>query len=298
MLNLFLDLVALLALLVALFLGYLRWVRPRQSTLGVQSTGLMLLLVTTFMGGLLGAPFWWLDLAPSFAWDLPPLASRMLGAAALSFAVVSLLALRAPRRGPVRLVLVLLVVYLAPLVVAALLWHRDRFDYAAPITYGFFLIAGSMTIASLWYWLRQPICMPDLALPGPPSAAATLWLCALGAVAGLWGLALFVTDKGPLPFIWAWPGDLLSSRLIGVMLVALAIGALISVREAATARLMLWMSLTYGAGLALASLLNMVNGRPVRMSYVVVFGLAALGSGLLLWLERGRMAVRPELAAR
>jgi hypothetical protein len=256
------------------------------------------LLVMTFVGGLLGAPFWWLDLAPSFAWDLPPLASRMLAAAALSFAVVSVIALRSPRRRPVRLVLVLLVVYLAPLVVAALLWHRDRFDFAAPITYGFFAIAGGMTIAALWYSLFQPICMPDLALPGPPSAFVAGWLSVVAGVAGLWGLALFVTDDGPLPLIWAWPGDLLSSRLIGVMLLALAAGAFVSLREAATARMMLWMAMFYGCGLALASLWNVLGGRPVRLSYVLVFGFIALGSAVLLWVERGRIAMRPELAAR
>src|SRR5688500_7683280 len=104
MLNLLLSLIALVMLVTGLFLGYLRWIRPRRDTLGFQSTGLMLLLVTTFMGGLLGSPFWWLDLAPSFAWDLPPLASRMLAAAGLSFAVVSFIALEQPRRRPVRLV--------------------------------------------------------------------------------------------------------------------------------------------------------------------------------------------------
>ena len=82
------------------------------------------------------------------------------------------------------------------------------------------------------------------------------------------------------------------------MLLALSAGALISLREAATARMMLWMSLTYGAGLALASLWNVLAARPVPWSYVVVFGLIALGSAVLLWIERGRIAVRPELAAR
>ncbi len=295
MVNLFLNLVALGALLIGLALGYIRWVRPRQATLGFQSTGLMLLLVTTFMGGLLGAPFWWLDLRPSFAWDLPPLASRMLAAAALSFAVVSCMALEAPRRRPVRLVLVLLVVYLAPLVAAALLWHRDRFDLAAPITYGFFIIAGGMTLAAVWYSLRQPIVAPDLALRGDPSAPVAVWLCLVAGVAGLWGLALFVTDSGPLAFIWAWPGDLLSSRLIGVMLLALAVAALLSLREASTARMVLWLGFTYGAGLALASLWGALARQPVRLSYVVVFGLVALGSAVLLWLERGRLPVAPSL---
>ncbi len=293
MLNVLLNLIALFALLTGIVLGYLRWIRPRQRTLGFQSTGLMLLLVTTLMGGLLGSPFWWLDLAPSFPWDLPPLASRMLAAAALSFAVVSFIALEQPRRRPVRLVLVLLVVYLAPLVVAALLWHRDRFNLAAPITYGFFVIAGGMAVSTLWYCLRQPACAPELALPGRPTPAVVVWLLLIAGVAGLWGLALFVTDSGPSPLIWAWPGDPLSSRLIGVMLLALAAGALVALRETATARMVLWLGVTYGSGLALASLWNVLGGRPVKVSYVVVFGLIALGSSVLLWTNRSRIAARP-----
>jgi hypothetical protein len=62
--------------------------------------------------------------------------------------------------------------------------------------------------------------------------------------------------------------------------------------------MVLWLGLTYGAGLALASLWNVVGGRPVRLSYVLVFGFIALGSALLLWLERGRIAARPELALK
>jgi hypothetical protein len=291
MTNLLLNALALVILLAGMALGYLRWIWPRQGTLGFQATGLMLLLVTTFMGGLLGAPFWWLDLRPSFAWDLPPLASRMLAAAALSFAVVTFIALEQPRRRPVRLVLVLLVVYLAPLVAAALLWHLDRFDFTAPITYGFFAIAAGMTVSALWYGLRQPACAPDLASPARPSMPVVLWLVLVALVAGLWGLALFVTDNGPLPFIWAWPGDLLSSRLIGVMLLALSISALTALRDLSTARMVLWLALTYGTGLALASLWNVFAGRPVRLSYVLVFGLVAVGSAVLLWRERGRIGV-------
>ena len=292
MLNLLLSLIALVLLVTGIFLGYLRWIRPRRGTLGFQSTGLMLLLVTTFMGGLLGSPFWWLDLAPSFAWDLPPLASRMLAAAALSFAVVSFIALEQPRRRPVRLVLILLVVYLAPLVAAAVLWHLDRFNLAAPVTYGFFIIAAGMTVSALWYCLRQPACAPDLALPDGPPPGVITWLLGVAGVTGLWGLALFVSDSGPSPLIWAWPGDPLSSRLIGVMLLALAAGALVGLREMATARMVLWLGVTYGSGLALASLWNVIGGRPVKWSYVVVFGLIALGSAVLLWVNRGRIAPR------
>ena len=35
----------------------------------------------------------------------------------------------------------------------------------------------------------------------------------------------WVTDSGPVPFVWVWPGDLLTSRLIGVMLLTIAVGA-------------------------------------------------------------------------
>lgn len=60
--------------------GYRRWVAPH-TLLDLQGKGLVMLIVLTFMGGLIGSPFWWLDVAQSFAWDLPPLASRMLAAA-------------------------------------------------------------------------------------------------------------------------------------------------------------------------------------------------------------------------
>lgn len=284
MATLLLQLLALVILLVALALGVLRWIRPRAATLNLQSAGLLFLLVTTLMGGLLGSPFWWLDEPRSFAWDLPPLASRMLATAGLAFAVGAFLALEQPRYHRIRLVLVLLLVYLGPLAVAVLLFHRARFYFAAPITYGFFGIAVPMLVASLWYLLRQPrVLHNDDTREPPPRWPVRAWLGLLGLVMLLWGLALFVADAGPLPAVWAWPGDLLSSRLIGVMLLALGAGAWLAARHAGPARLLLAMTVVYGLGVAAANAWNALAGRPVNGAYLAIFALVGLGSlGLLL----------------
>jgi hypothetical protein len=180
----------------------------------------------------------------------------------------------------VRLVLVLLLVYLAPLAAVAVLFHRDRFDFAAPITYGFFTIALALVLGAAWFWLRQPRLLHNDATAGPaPGSLVRAGLALAAALTGAWGLALFVTDRGPSPLVWAWPGDLLSSRLIAVMLLALAAGALFGLRHAAAARPMLAMLGTYGLGLAVASLWNALAGRPVPLGYLAIFG----GLGLVSW---------------
>lgn len=292
MAELALDILALLLLAVAFGLGYWRWIRPRVRGLSLSGTGLLLLLVATLSGGLLGSPFWWLDQKASFAWDLPPLASRMLAAAGLAFAVVAFRALEQPRYPHNRLVLLLLAVYLAPLFVAALLFHRDRFNFHAPITYGFVVIGGSMAAMALWYLWRQPRLMVDLARLRTPANAIRTMLGLLAVICGAWGLALFLTDSGPFSQVWAWPGDLLSGRLIAAMLLAIAAGAWFSRGDSGTARLMLWMTLTYGLGLGAASAWSALDGKPVKLGYLLVFGGIALVSALALTLNR-----QPSLAA-
>ncbi|MCC6191652.1 MAG: hypothetical protein IT318_21705 [Anaerolineales bacterium] len=289
--TLLLQAFGLLLLLAALALGTWRWIRPRAGGLGFQAKGLLFLLVTTLVGGLLGSPFWWIDDARSFAWDLPPLASRMLASAGWAFAVAAFLALEQPRFRRVRLVLILLVVYLGPLAAAALVFHRDRFDFAAPLTYAFLGIAALMLIASLWYLLRQPrVQQNDDAREPPPTLAMRVWLVVVAGAALLWGLALFVTDGGPVRPVWAWPGDLLSSRLIGVMLLAIGVGALAAMRHAGPARMMLAMAATYGLGVVVANAWNLLGARPVNAAYVTFFGLMALGSLGLLALPAPRPA--------
>jgi hypothetical protein len=274
-----LPILGLLVLLAGVYAGYRRWIAPH--TLDIQGRGLMLLLVLTLMGGFIGSFAWWLDDARSFSWDVPALASRMLASAGWSFALMCLLALNRPTYRRVRLVLLLLCVYLLPLVVAGLVFHLDRFNFALPLTYGFFGIAGGMSVATLWYLARQPHILADDA-PTPPSTMVRNWLGLVAVVTGIWGLALFITDSGPLDLIWVWPGDLLSSRLIGVMLLAIAAGCAYSLRYADVSRLMLAMTAAYGLGLAVASLWGVLTNTPIRVSYLVVFGVIFAVSSVLL----------------
>lgn len=289
--DLWLQILGLAFLLAGLGFGYWRWVRPHESRLDLQGHGLLLLVVLTLMGGFVGSPFWWTDQEQSFSWDLPPLASRMLASAGWSFVAACYLALQRPTYRRLRLVLLLLFVYLAPLALAIFLFHLDRFDPGAPITYAFFAIVFIMVGSTAWYLYRQPAILPGNPTDEAPARPATrAWLAGTAAITGLWGLALFVTDQGPLPWIWVWPGDLLSSRLISVMLLAIAAGALYSRRFSDPARLMLAMLAVYSLGLALSSLWNAFLGLPVRPAYLVVFGLIGLGSIALLAMERQWLA--------
>ncbi|HSH02988.1 MAG TPA: hypothetical protein VLL52_10755 [Anaerolineae bacterium] len=284
MINLLLQIFGLLLLLAGLGFGYWRWIKPHESGLGWQEKGLLLLVVLTLMGGFIGSPFWWLDEVRSFSWDLPPLASRMLASAGWAFFVVCWHVLQRPTDRRLRLVMILLAVYLVPLAVAALLFHLDRFDFAAPITYAFFSIVVLMCIGSMWYLWRQPEAFADEPADlEPPAPAVRYWLMGVAAITGLWGLALFVTDNGPSAFIWVWSGDLLTSRLIGVMLVAIAVGSVYSLPARGTVRPMLAMIMTYGLGLAVASMWNGVAGLPIKWSYTIVFGIIFLVSSLFFF---------------
>jgi hypothetical protein len=268
-------------------LGYRRWIRPRRAALTAPALGLLALLVLTCVGGFLGSPFWWLNAPQSFVWELPPLAARMLASAGWTFAVACFFVLERPTPRRVRLALVMLNVYLAPLVVAVLLFHLNRFDFAAPITYGFFTLAGGIVLAAVWYLFRQPIITSDEARDASPSTALMkVWLGLVAAVMAAWGVALFITDNGPLPLIWVWPGDLLTSRLIAVMLWAIAAGAAFALVRADTARLMLGVTLTYGAGVALASAWNALAGKPIQISYFIAFGVLGLVSATGLAIKR------------
>jgi len=70
-----LPILGLLILLAGVYAGYQRRVAPHD--LDLQGKGLLLLIALTFIG--------------SFAWDVPPLASRMLASAGWSLAVVCFL---------------------------------------------------------------------------------------------------------------------------------------------------------------------------------------------------------------
>jgi len=286
--SILVNALGVLLLFVALGLGYWRWISPRRASLDLQSTGLLLLLLLTLAGGLIGAPAWWANQPHAFSWRLPPLAGRMLAAAGWAFVVACAGALETPSRRRVRLILLLLAVYLVPLIPTILLFHLDRFDPRAIITYEFFGLLVVMSTASVWYLVRQPDLADAPSDDQPTDFLLELWLGAIAVLTCLWGLALFVTDSGPSSLIWVWPSDLLTSRLIAVMLLAIAVGAATSVRFASPARLMLAVLLTYGLGVALANLWSDFLGKRISMPYLLVFGVIAVGSAALLVRESVR----------
>ncbi len=264
--------------------GLLRRRHPGRLT-GAQQT-ILLLTLLTLAGGFIGAIPWWLDVSVSFAWDLPPLASRLLASAGWAFALACGLALRHPTRRHLRLIMVMLAVYLTPLALAILLFHLDRFDPAAPITYAFFAIVTTLLLPTLWFcWRPVGIIAETPADQRRPKAVVQGWLGLVALLTGLWGVALFVTHQGPSPLLWLWPQDLLASRLIAVMLLTIAAASLYSLRHATLTRTTLAMTLLYGVGGAAAALWNALAGKPIPLAYVIAFGLLALGA--LLWLLVG-----------
>lgn len=268
-----------------LLVGYIRWISPR-TTLSASARLALSVILLTLVGGLLGGVFWWVDEPGSFSWDLPPLVGRMLAAAAWAFALVCFMALENPTRSSTRLVLWMLFIYLAPIAVAAVAFHLDRFNPAAFITYGFFGTVVLLTTASTFFLLAPPhdITDKDSTSPAadPIKPLVKLWLTFVATITGLWGVCLFVTDIGATKLIWTWPGDLLSSRLIAVMLFTICGGALLSLKSKAEARMMLAVTAVYGAGVTIAGLWNVTVGKPLPIAYIAVFSLLCGGSLLAM----------------
>jgi hypothetical protein len=283
--GLLVQFLGLFALLGLAAWGYRHWISTRQ--IGIQGRGMLLLCVVTLVGGLVGSTGWWIDDPRSFSWDLPPLASRMLASAGWAFGVATLAALHRPVPRRTRLVMLMLAIYLAPLLVSAPLFHLDRFDPTAPITYVFFALVLTMTVGALWYLFEQPVIVPNEPADSlAPTALVGRWLSLVAAVTALWGLALFVTDSGPSSIIWVWPGDLLTSRLIAVMLLTIAVGAAYALRYVDASKVMLGVIAVYGFGVMVANLWNILANKPVIPSYVAAFGIMFLVSATLLTAER------------
>jgi hypothetical protein len=259
-----------------------RWVRPRRARLDLQGRAFLGFVTVASMVGFVGSPFWFLDLEQSFSWDLPPLASRMLAAAGVAFTVACVLTLRAPTPPRARLLLAMIATYMLPLTVAILLFHLDRFDPGAAITYGFFTVVVGVDVATLWFLTRTPVLAePFPADAAPPGSTVSAWLAAIAVVTGLWGLALFVTDLGPIAALWVWPGDLLSSRLIGVMLLTIAVACGLGRSRSDTAAMALTVTITYAIGVIAAGLASVLFARPVPVAYVLAFAVFGIGSAVV-----------------
>jgi hypothetical protein len=278
--------IAIALLLVALALGHLRW---GKSEAGPTGSGWLakFVLISTAVGGLLGAPFWWFDLTPSFAWDLPPVASRMLAAAAFAFGVTGVVVLERPSEARTRLYLKLIAIYLIPLALAVVALHLGRLDFAAPVTYGFFAVVIVLSLGALALLSRSG---GGGAAP-PPSGAVRAWLLVAGIVLGLWGIALFAVPQTPdYPLVFNWAQDPLSSRLIAAMLIAIAAAFLLSRGDAGQARLALVFASVYGVGVVAACLVSALYAKPVPPLYTGAFAIVALASLALLAAGSGRTA--------
>lgn len=270
--------VAVALLIVLLALGFHRWGGRDLGPSGVDAVA-KFVLISTAIGGLLGTPFWWLDLPPSFAWDLPPVASRMLAAAAFAFGLAGILVLERPSEPRTRLYLMLIVIYLLPLAIAVVLLHLDRFDFAAPVTYGFFAVVIVLVVGSLVALARGT---GDAAGAARPDPAVSIWFYVAGILLGLWGIALFLVPTTAFPLIFNWAKDPLTSRLIAAMLFTIAAAFLLSRHDASRARLSLAFAGSYGVGVVAACLMNAASGLPVPPLYAAGFAAVAIVSLLLL----------------
>ena len=165
----------LFALLGLVGWGYRHWIGPRR--VGIQGKGMLLLCVVTLVGGLLGSTGWWIDDPRAFSWDLPPVASRMLASAGWAFGVATMAALQRPVPRRMRLVMLMLSVYLAPLLLTAPC-STSTASTSAPITYAFFALVLAMSVGAIWYLFEQPVIVPD----GPADSLAPRRSSASGSV--------------------------------------------------------------------------------------------------------------------
>lgn len=280
-----------LALLVIGTLAVWRMARSKASPTPAAEGQLALVLFSAMTtGGFLGGLAWWADYPASFAWDLPPLASRLLASAGWAYAAAGLYGLSRPDRAHMRLLAVLLAVYLAPLALAIAGLHLDRFDWQAAITPAFFAIVLPMTLGALWFSVRPIALAPDVKTPAAGPLPRTFLMVSLVAF-GAWGLAIFALPDGPVKALWLWPTDPLTSRLIGVMLLALASASIMARRENRLTRAALLFHAVYGFCALAAVLWNLTSGKPVPLFYAAMLGGTGLAAALLLAKDRGNPAV-------
>jgi len=185
--------------------------------------------------------------ATLFSWTIqPPLSAAFLGASYAAGCVLSVLALRSRSWRDARTPLVTVLVF-AVLTLAATLLHLDRFHFHAP---------GLAAVGAAWVWLVVYLVVPVALLvvvvrqarvAHPARGAATprtrrtlpRWLVGLlglqGVVLGASAVALFLVPPATA-HLWPWMLTPLTARMIAAWLAALAVAALLSLREGDVAR--------------------------------------------------------------
>jgi len=262
------QIVGIVLVIGTIWIGFRSWRQRIDHKPSRSETLAAIVLSATLAGGFWGAFAWWQNLSYAFPWPLPGLAAHMLAVAGWSFALASALALRCSYPTHLRLVHLMLWVYLAPLTLAILILHLDRFDFAREVTVTFFIIVVLLLVASTIALVTLP--RSDPVAGAPPGTIASWALRLIGGVAGLWAVVLFVKPDGPWPLIWPWPGDALTTRLIASMFLAISVGALAALPSQWLARTVFWTTVTYGAGVVIAGFAHVMTAKPSPMGYAVV----------------------------
>lgn len=250
---------------LVLFLALDRALQVRSPRQGAERQTRAVILAAA-LGGLIAAPAWWQAAPHAFPWALPLLAGRYLAVAGVSFALGFVMILWTGTKPALRLGCWMLLVYLAPLGVAIWGWHLDRFDLGQPVTWIFFALVVILSLGAANGLLRLPF--NERGMSGPIDTA-------IGAVAGLWGVALFAWPAGPVAWLWPWPEDPLTTRLIAAMFLTVAIAGWAS-EGRVERRIALWVALAYGMGIAATSALVLVQGDAGPILYLLGWGGLAL----------------------
>jgi hypothetical protein len=158
-------------------------------------------------------------------------------------------------------------VYLAPLTLAILTQHLDRFDFSREVTVAFFAIVTFLLVASSFALLALPRKVPETDLRLNSLSSWTLRL--IGGVAGFWAVALFLKPDGPWPLIWPWPSDPLTTRLIASMFLSISVGAIAARANHQLGRTVFWATMAYGVGVVIAGFAHVMTDEPTSVGYSV-----------------------------
>jgi hypothetical protein len=223
--------------------------------------------------------------ATLFSWTIqPPMSAAFLGASYAAGCVLSVLALRSGSWSGARTALVTVLVF-AVLTLAATLLHLDRFHFSAP---------GMVARAAAWIWLGVYVVVPAGLLvvvlrqaraarePQPVRSPMPGWLLVLlalqGVVLGVAAIGLFVLPTLTARW-WPWTLTPLTAQMTAAWLGALALAALLCLRERDLSRVVIpaVAYVVFGVLQLLALLLYgdvVVWGTPTAKLYVAALILA------------------------
>lgn len=236
------------------------------------STGGRCAIITMTFGGLLYAPFWWFDVDSSFAWDLPPVGSRLLAASGLAFGIAGLATMIWPSPRRLRLLLVMIAVGLGSIFVVTMLFHLRSFNFDRISSWVFVVATGGLAVLAGTELLRSYSGSPGLRTKRFGNPLLPLWLVLVGITMVGWSLALFLAPDTLFPAVFLWPDDARTSRLVAAMLLAVGISALLAMNDVGSGRLALLFAGVFGVGVVGAISLNSASSFSTPMLYIVAIG--------------------------